>query len=138
MKKIKYLVIHCSATPPSMDVQIDDIRRWHVEDNGWSDVGYHLFITRQGNLQTGRPINKQGAHVRGYNDCSIGICLAGSENNFTDDQFITLRKILTWLELEFPGAKILGHRDFPGVKKSCPGFDVADWLSDFKTTKKVD
>ena len=44
----EYLVVHCSATKPSMDIGLREIKRWHVDDNGWRDVGYHYIIRRNG------------------------------------------------------------------------------------------
>jgi len=135
LKSVKYLVIHCSATPPQMDIDVSDIRRWHL-DRGWSDVGYHYIITRTGSLQTGRGIDTRGAHVKGHNSHSLGICLVGGvdiegepDNNFTSDQFETLHGLLGWLKNGFPDAKILGHRDFEGVSKACPSMDVREWLT---------
>ena len=142
-KKVKYLVIHCSATPPDMLIGAKEIRDWHVKDNHWEDIGYHFVIRRdyaspvKGILETGRMLNQVGAHVQGYNDQSIGICLVGgvkrvgellrSENNFTMVQFTILRNLITVLKYIFPNAIVQGHRDFPDVNKDCPSFDVREW-----------
>lgn len=136
MRKINTVVIHCSATPPSRNVDVEEIRRWHTEDRGWSDVGYHYIIRRDAVVETGRPLGTPGAHVKGHNAASIGICLAGGvdesdapEANFTVDQMWALRKLLMDIRKDFPAVtKVLGHRDFPGVKKACPCFDVREWL----------
>lgn len=116
---------------------------------GFLDIGYHYVITRDGTLETGRPDNVSGAHARGYNHTSIGICMVGGvrqeiipattthnkrsyklhpENNFTPEQFETLDTLLTTLQLQHPCAVTLGHCDLPNVKKTCPNFDVAEWL----------
>ena len=73
-----FLVVHCSATRPEMDVGVEDIRRWHLA-KGWSDIGYHYVITRNGTPQTGRPEGEIGAHVHGYNARSVGINLSGAD-----------------------------------------------------------
>ena len=130
---IKYLVVHCSATTPKMNVDARMIDRWHRQ-RGWAGIGYHYVIKRNGMVETGRPEDRPGAHVQGVNHISLGICLAGGldslgypENNFTDDQFAALGALLHALKVKYPQAEILGHRDFPGVKKDCPCFYVKEW-----------
>jgi N-acetyl-anhydromuramyl-L-alanine amidase AmpD len=130
---MKHLVVHCSATPPKMDIGASTIRRWHI-NKGWSDIGYHYVIRRNGQIELGRPETRQGAHVKGYNKDSIGICLIGGvdeyndpENNFTDAQFTTLGGLLMGLTSKYPNAKVLGHRDFPNVAKACPSFNAPEW-----------
>ena len=78
-----------------------------------------------------------GALGEGFNSVLIGVCLVGvvheddlvPENNFTPEQFITLKSLLGFLSAKYPLAKIQGHRDFPNVKKACPSFDVGKWLA---------
>ncbi|MCO7227525.1 N-acetylmuramoyl-L-alanine amidase [Pleionea sp. CnH1-48] len=124
------LVVHCSATKPSMKVNAQVIKRWHTEDRGWSDIGYHFVINRDGSLETGRSLQYQGAHVRGYNAQTIGVCLIGGldENgkpdaNYTLAQYETLKKLYGDLRLRFPIQEILGHRDLD-KGKDCPCIDV--------------
>ena len=64
MRDINKIIIHCTATPEGRDVSVDTIRQWHL-DRGWSDIGYHYIIDLEGNLHEGRPVERQGAHVRG-------------------------------------------------------------------------
>ncbi len=71
-----HIVVHCSATKPSQDVGASEIRQWYL-DRGLSNIGYHLVIRRDGPVENGRPLSNVGAHVRGYNRVSIGICLSG-------------------------------------------------------------
>ena len=132
----KYIVVHCSATRPSMDIGKTDIDRWH-RAKSWLAIGYHYVIKRDGTIEEGRPDNVMGAHVSGHNSHSVGICLIGgvdehdinkAENNFTDEQFESLQELLTGLQEKYPEAVIQGHRDFTGVKKDCPSFDVKDWM----------
>ncbi len=133
---IHWLVVHCAATPPAMDIGIVEIRQWHMQ-RGFSDVGYHYVIRRDGTIETGRPHTRPGAHARGYNRNSLGICLVGgvkqgsvgtAEANFTPAQYLTLQTLLDDLSTQYPDAEILGHRDLPGVSKACPSFDVREWL----------
>lgn len=133
MRDIKYIVVHCSATKPSMDIGAAEIKKWHVENNGWSDIGYHKVIRRSGDVENGRNEEVPGAHARGYNSNSIGVCLVGgiddngkSDANFTLQQYISLADLLDDLLLRYPNAKLLGHRDIS--TKDCPCFDVKAFL----------
>lgn len=135
MREIKYLVIHCSATKSTMDIGAKEIKSWHVGGNKWTDIGYHHVIRRNGVIEAGRPIEKPGAHVSGFNSNSIGICLVGGvdakgkpEENYTGDQWSSLKKLVTEYHARYPKAEILGHRDFAGVKKACPVFDTKAWV----------
>ena len=130
-RRINYLVIHTSDTPEGKNFTIDDIRGWHTYGNGWSDIGYHFVIHLDGSIHKGRDIDTIGAHVKGYNVDSIGICyIGGSDKNGnpkdtrTPSQKRSLNKLLFELKHSFPDAEILGHRDFPNVSKACPSFDA--------------
>lgn len=134
MRNINQIIVHCSATPPSQMVSADDIRRWH-KDKGWSDIGYHYVIRRNGEIESGRDISKIGAHAKGHNSASIGICLIGgiNENGKADDnyriiQYQSLKTLIHILQITFPIDSIVGHRDLPKVNKDCPCFDVQSWL----------
>ena len=142
MRKINSLIIHCSATPPKMDIGVKEIRQWHIS-KGWSDIGYHVVIRRNGKIETGRPLEKAGAHCRGKNKHSIGICLIGGinkeqvpRNNFTKAQFKTLEKVVKKYDMIYDGLDIRGHSEFS--KKACPSFNVQTWLKliEKKETKK--
>lgn len=134
-KSTKYLVVHCSATRPSLDVGAKEIRQWH-KNQGWEDIGYHYVIRRDGKVEKGRAENLVGSHVKGFNATSVGVCMVGGvsqndftkpENNFTKEQFASLKTLLTSLSAKYPGAAVLGHRDFPRVAKACPSFDARSW-----------
>lgn len=134
MSNITHLIVHCSYTPPQMDIGASDIDRWHRE-RGWLGCGYHFVIKRDGTVEDGRPLEKTGAHVRGMNSKSKGICLVGGMNraksgaevNYTDEQMEALRKLIDDLRDEhFPDAKVAGHTDFDN-HKTCPNFDAAHW-----------
>lgn len=138
MRLINELIIHCSATRPSMDIGVAEIREWHL-DRGWSDIGYHYVIKRDGSIENGRPVAKSGAHAKGRNANSIGICLIGGvkqedgktpDANFTYEQYEALNVFVTKLEREYPEIhSIIGHRDIPGVWKACPCFDVKTFFN---------
>lgn len=129
---IKKIIIHCSATPPGMDIGSDTIRDWHIK-RGWSDIGYHDVIRRDGSIEEGRPLEKAGAHVQGHNHDSIGICLVGGvdaygtpEDNFTEAQWKALKRLLRVYKMQYQKATIHGHNEF--AAKACPSFDVQKWL----------
>lgn len=129
MRVIHTLVVHCADTPKTMDIGAKEIREWHL-GRGWNDIGYHFVIRRDGVLELGRDLSLPGAHVEGHNQDSIGVCLVGGKGgfNFTRAQFWTLDKLIENMQRQFPIKSILGHRDFPGVQKECPCFDVKSWL----------
>lgn len=115
-----------------MDIGADEIREWHLK-RGFSDIGYHWIIRRNGTVERGRDEDKPGAHAKGYNFDSIAICLVGGvdknnnpDSNFTLKQFMTLDHIVSQKKLQYPGVKIKGHRDIS--KKACPSFDVRSLL----------
>lgn len=126
MRDIHKLIVHCSDTPNDRHVTVDEIRRWHVEGNGWSDIGYHYVIYRNGNLMTGRNTSRNGAHCSGHNHDSIGVCLVGRDV-FTEEHFATLKNLQATLKGFFPTIKPYGHRDFSS-HKTCPNFDVKEVL----------
>lgn len=134
-KSTKYIAIHCSATRPSLDVGAKEIRQWH-KNQGWEDIGYHFVIRRTGVVEKGRAVDVVGAHVAGFNATSVGVCMVGgvsqsdytkAENNFTPAQFESLKVLLKSLVAKYPGAVVMGHRDFPRVQKACPSFDAKAW-----------
>ncbi len=150
-KTTTHLIIHCAATPPSMDVGAAKIRDWHVNGNGWSDIGYQWVIRRDGTVEKGRAIDQVGAHA-GYNwnYRSVGVCMAGGvtqatrrvngrlvrdpEDNFTQAQFDALAKLIVEMDEKYGDLEVIGHRDTYALDglpqlKACPSFDVAAWLA---------
>ena len=130
LKEVKYLVVHCTATRLSQRVSVEDIDCWH-KAKGWSGIGYHWYVDRDGHIFPGRSEREAGAHVIGYNHCSIGICYEGgldeqgnSADTRTPAQKAALLFIIKDLKQSYPHAVVLGHRDFPGVHKDCPCFDA--------------
>jgi hypothetical protein len=143
MRAINEIVVHCTATRPewwagrSARDKVNEVRQWHVRDRGWSDIGYHYLIDRDGTVVEGRPLSRTGAHVRGRNTGTIGIALFGGfggsthddfADNFTPEQDAALRRLLTTLGERFPTInKISGHNEY--AAKACPTFDVRGWLT---------
>lgn len=144
---INRVVVHCSATKPSVAVDASVIDRWH-RAKGWLKIGYHYVILRNGKLEKGRQDNEAGAHVAGFNKDSLGVCMVGGlsestgkpEDNYTEAQYETLRGLLLKLTEESPTiSDICGHRDLsPDLNKdgviqktewlkACPCFDVRGW-----------
>jgi|TARA_R100000030_G_scaffold82783_1_gene65653 N-acetyl-anhydromuramyl-L-alanine amidase AmpD len=136
-KKTDSIIIHCAATKPSMDIGYKEIREWHVDQNGWDDVGYHFIIRRNGQLEKARPEGYSGAHAPSHNGRSIGICLVGgmaedgsAENNFTLEQFLTLKDLVNMVMDKYSDiTEVLGHCDVQDNKPNCPGFNVKEWLN---------
>jgi N-acetylmuramoyl-L-alanine amidase len=128
MRHINQIIMHYSETDCSIDFDISDIRQWHL-DKGWSDVGYHYVIKLDGTIQTGRTIDKVGAHCYGQNRDSIGICYVGgidSEGNKTDtrtpEQIDSLNLLIQSLRVVFDDClMVFGHNDYSD--KECPGYN---------------
>lgn len=129
MRQINSIFVHCSATKPSQEVDVEVIRGWHLT-RGFSDVGYHYVITRTGEVQRGREDEVIGAHAKGHNANSIGICLVGGLNengkpdaNFTFAQYRALKYLISDLQQQYgTDLEIKGHRDV--ANKACPCFDI--------------
>ena len=122
------VILHCSATTPSQDVDVEWCRRIHVDERGWSDVGYHYFIKRDGTVQFGRPLNKAGAHTKGHNN-SIGICYAGGlspdhkpSDTMTSEQELAFLDLWHCLNRVFGPLSLHGHNEY--ANKACPSFVV--------------
>jgi len=136
LTNVRYLVVHCAATPAKMDIGAKEIDRWHRE-RGFFSLGYHYVIRRNGTIEDGRPLDQPGAHVRQYNSVSLGVCLVGGvdkggpegkpEANFTPEQIYMLRIVLDEWKAKWPNAEIVGHRDLD-AGKACPSFNVKKWI----------
>jgi N-acetylmuramoyl-L-alanine amidase len=137
--KTDFIIIHCAATKPSMDIGVKEIDQWHRR-RGWLGCGYHYVIRRDGTIEVGRNWNEVGAHVRKFNNTSIGICLIGgmeedtdeADVNYTPSQMDTLDVLTTTLTRMFPTASVVGHCDLDS-HKTCPNFDVSDWWNQITT-----
>ena len=146
MRKIDRIVVHCAATPRDRDIGAVEIDAMHKR-RGWSGIGYHFVIRRNGAVEAGRPVETPGAHAKGFNARSLGVCLVGGanskgrgEDNFTWDQMNSLKLLLQGLRNRHPNTTITGHRDLSPDKngdgkitsnewlKECPSFEVSDFL----------
>lgn len=143
MRLINEIVVHCTATRAewwagrSLADKVAEVRRWHVQERGWKDVGYHYLIDRDGSIRAGRPVEQVGAHVANRNANTIGVALFGGHGsaatdpfgrNYTPEQDRALRALLADLRRRFPSIRtISGHNQY--AAKACPGFDVPTWLA---------
>lgn len=164
MRSINLIVIHCSASPngdtlfrgrvneAGFKTPVQIIDDWHYKrgfrrdqaarvryNPGLASIGYHYVIYRNGAIATGRDVTEIGAHVRGFNQKSLGVCLVGTDK-FTPAQWDGLNALVSRLQVQYPEARVVGHRDLSpdldgdGVVephewlKTCPGFDVAAWF----------
>lgn len=116
-------MIHCSDSCDSLDLGAREIRQWHLE-RGWSDIGYHFVVRKNGTIELGRPIGKVGAHVKGHNKRSIGICWVGRKT-ITHKQYSVLTELAAALMKEFklPFDQIQGHYELDDLK-TCPNLDM--------------
>lgn len=131
---IKFLTIHCAATPAGRDVKAATISDWDRKKFG--QVSYHHVIELDGTTVRTLPDTARGAHVAKANTGNIGICYVGGvdakmqpQDTRTTAQRAALKAIVADYQRRYPGIIIRGHRDWPGVKKACPSFDVASWLN---------
>ena len=138
---VREAILHTSATPVAWAegktnaAMLAEIRRWHVEDNGWRDIGYQRVVMPDGAVMIGRSIYEPGAHVAGRNTGTIGICMVGPgspigkpEDHYTDAQLAAVRAYLAELAKLTELRVVSGHNDH--AARECPGFRVrsADWL----------
>lgn len=130
MRTIKYIAIHCTATPQS--ATIDSIRNYWKNVLKWKQPGYHYIVKPDGSVVNLLDIDKISNGVKGYNHEAINISYIGGideasgnpKDTRTDAQKVAIKNLLIQLRAKFPHAIIQGHRDFPNVKKACPSFDA--------------
>jgi hypothetical protein len=148
MRTIKYITIHCSDTPNGRPNNAKDINAWHKErkfnrlitnyqkfNPELKHIGYQYIINVDGKIETGRAENETGAHVVGYNIGNIGICMIGKDK-YTPLQWNALQKLVKEILSRYPMAEVKGHRDYPNVGKTCPGFNVKDWLENYMSPEE--
>ena len=129
-RHINEIIIHCTDTEEGRDYTVDDVRRWHKE-RGWSNIGYHYLVYRNGTVAVGRDVDLIGAHCSGHNSYSIGVCYVGGRgkdgkcrDTRTLQQRAAMSNQLIELRLRYPQAVIVGH-SFWDPSKECPCFDAA-------------
>ena len=129
MRNIDLIVVHCSATRCNQRYSVMQLIRDHADRFGFT--GYHYYITRDGTVTQTRHEQLVGAHAKGYNSRSLGVCYEGGldkEGKTADTRTVKQKRallaLLKRLKREHPQAQILGHRDLPNVHKACPCFDA--------------
>lgn len=134
MRKIQRIVIHCTATKPGQDVDIEQVRKWHVDGNKWSDVGYHYLVKLDGTIQPGRAVSVMGAGVKGHNRDTVHVAYVGGcddsgkpFNTLNDDQRAAIYQVCTSLVRVFGPLLVIGHNDLTD-EKACPSFKVTTEL----------
>tara|TARA_R110002020_G_scaffold471284_1_gene698209 strand:- start:6526 stop:7251 length:726 start_codon:yes stop_codon:yes gene_type:complete len=128
-RPIDEIIWHCTATPEGKDFTVADIRAWHKQ-RGWSDIGYHYVVYRDGRIMLGRPVGQVGAHVAGHNTGTIGCSYVGGVSadgkRAKDTRTAAQRASMLWLTEQlvkkFKITKISGHCAY--AAKACPSFDV--------------
>lgn len=123
------IIVHCTATPRGRDVAAADIDRWH-RLRGFNGIGYHFVVRLDGSVEAGRPVERAGAHCKGYNARSIGVAYVGGveadgvtpADTRTDAQRAALRELIERLRTQYGITRVHGHRDF--AAKACPSFDA--------------
>ena len=133
-EETKYIVIHCSQTRPSQNIGAKDIDSWHSEQ-GWLKIGYATDIKRDGTIEAARPEDMSGAHAPKANHRSVAICLIGGsqddgtgwENNFSEEQFKSLKDKVEDIQGRYEIQYIIGHNEIDD-RKECPAFDVSEWV----------
>ena len=129
MREINKIIVHCSATREGENFEVAEIRKWHLA-RGFSDIGYHFYIDLYGEIHKGRDISKIGAHCKGHNRNSIGICYCGGveadgktpKDTRNTEQKEALLCVLRTLKAMYPNANIHSHNDF--ANKACPSFNA--------------
>ena len=138
LRNIKYIVVHCTATPPN--TTIESMKRFWKDVRKWGDTpGYHYVIERNGNVVQLLDESKNSNGVYLHNSACINMSYIGGidkdgkpQDNRSDAQKHAMFDLIVSLTEKYPQAEVLGHRDFPDVHKACPSFDVKKWLSEYE------
>lgn len=130
MRSINEIIIHCTGNTATSKITVADIRRYHIKERHFADIGYHFVIYANGKIEEGRPVSKSGAHCKGHNAHSIGISYIGGllrngkpADTRTQAQKTSLVELIRKLKSRFPSiTKVSGHRDY--ANKACPCFNA--------------
>lgn len=140
MRNIDFIIVHCSATDPN--VTFDTLKKNAIKE-GFSDIPYHYVIKSDGCVITGRSLDVVGAHCKGFNQHSIGICLVGGKERF-DFTLLQINKLVSLLkflckQFNIEKSDIYSHYEF-NKNKTCPNFDIKNLLKyeDFETNSTTD
>lgn len=133
-RTINEIILHCSATPEGKDYSVDTIRKWHLQ-RGFSDIGYHYVIYRDGTIHSGRDVNISGAHCTNHNSKSIGVCYIGgldftgknAKDTRTEEQKKSLvnlvKQLMSIYKLSI--SNVHCHNEY--ANKACPSFKINDF-----------
>ena len=134
MRDLKRIIIHCTAAPEGKHFDVATIRRWHVKDRGWKDIGYHYVIYLDGSVHEGRPVEQVGAHTSGHNADSIGIVYVGgcdakmkAKDTLNEAQETAMVNLIKALREQHGELSLHGHNEY--AAKACPSFKVKDKFS---------
>jgi N-acetylmuramoyl-L-alanine amidase len=136
MRNITAIVIHCTATP--QDTTVASIRHYWRTVLGWRQPGYHIIIKPDGKSVRLLPDEQISNGVAGHNAHSLHVSYIGgvqggkAVDNRTPQQRVEMARIVQRWLTQHPQAQVLGHRDFPGVRKECPSFDARKWWASVK------
>lgn len=140
MRKINKIIVHCTATHEGQNVTAKQVDTWHKK-RGWSGIGYHYLIGLDGTIEEGRPLEQVGAHTKGHNRNSIGVCYVGGldkegspKDTRTEQQQDAMLNLIMDLKERFPGASVHGHREFSA--KACPCFDAKEEYKNVGNVRK--
>lgn len=140
-RAVRWLVFHTAGTPDGADTSAAAIHRYHRREKGWAGIGYHFVIRKDGTIETGRSLTKQGAHVAGLNDRSLAVAFSGNGDIYP----LTEEQIKSGLDLGSRLCRlymidvedVIGHREVNKLiergfvssvyrtAKSCPGTKVS-------------
>ena len=137
-KATTMIILHCSATREGQDIKAKTIKQWH-KDRGFDDIGYHYVIDLDGTIEKGREEDLVGAHCKGHNATSIGICYVGGcdknmkpKDTRTPEQKRSMLSLVRKLvnKYKIPVTQIWAHHDFD-KHKACPSFDISEFRKDY-------
>ena len=137
-KATTMIILHCSATREGQDVKAKTIKQWH-KDRGFDDIGYHYVIDLDGTIEKGRDEDLVGAHCKGHNATSIGICYVGGcdknmkpKDTRTPEQKQSMLSLVRKLvnKYKIPVTQIWAHHDFD-KHKACPSFEISEFRKDY-------
>jgi N-acetylmuramoyl-L-alanine amidase len=138
MRTINHIVVHCTAT--QQNTSIEAIQNYWANTLGWKNAGYHYIIKANGDVVQLLSDDKIANGVRGFNHNSVHLSYIGGVDrnnqpldNRTPEQKRAMRELIERLLEKYPDAEIKGHRDFQGVTKACPSFDVCKWVDEWRT-----
>lgn len=135
MQPIRFLTIHCAATPEGRDVKAATITDWDQAKFG--QTSYHWVIELDGSIHRTLTDDQRGAHIAKNNTGNIGICYVGGmdkgmskpKDTRTTAQKKSMRTLIRTYQNRYPGIIVRGHCDWPKVNKACPSFDVGGWIA---------